>query len=297
MHPKKTFIVALELNGVEAGLARYAAKAARWLEADRVAFVHVAADSAGGDRRRVLAELRSRSRAGGAALPRSVKASYDVLSGPLTDRLLEFAAKKRAQALLVGHGRATPGLRALARRLAMKAPCSVWMAPEEAPARLRRILVPIDFSKHSADALRMALALAQREPGAKCLALHVYFNEAVATYEGYERVLRGEEEAEYERFMTSIDRRGVEVEPLFEEGANVAHAIGRAARSVKADLVVMATRGRSRSSAILLGSVTEETIIETRVPLLAVKHFGARLGVLEALLDRRFLKQGELRAA
>ena len=48
----------------------------------------------------------------------------------------------------------------------------------------------------------------------------------------------------------------------------------------------MGTRGRSRSAAILLGSVTEETIIETGLPLLAVKHFGARMGVLQALLDR-----------
>jgi sulfate permease, SulP family len=57
----------------------------------------------------------------------------------------------------------------------------------------------------------------------------------------------------------------------------------------------MATRGRSRSSSILLGSVTEEMILETRVPILVVKHFGARLGVLQALLDRRFRHQGDLR--
>ena len=50
------------------------------------------------------------------------------------------------------------------------------------------------------------------------------------------------------------------------------------------DLIVMATRGRSRSAAILLGSVTEEMILATGVPLLAVKHFGARLGVLQAAL-------------
>ena len=57
---------------------------------------------------------------------------------------------------------------------------------------------------------------------------------------------------------------------------------------------MMATRGRSQSAAILLGSVTEEMIIETPMPLLAVKHFGARMGVLQALLDRRFWQQGGL---
>jgi nucleotide-binding universal stress UspA family protein len=81
----------------------------------------------------------------------------------------------------------------------------------------------------------------------------------------------------------------VELAPVFEEGANVAHVIGRVAERERADLVVMGTRGRSRSAAILLGSVTEQTIVETRLPLLAVKHFGARMSVLQALLDRRFL--------
>jgi hypothetical protein len=67
--------------------------------------------------------------------------------------------------------------------------------------------------------------------------------------------------------------------------------IGRVAAREGADLVVMATRGRSRSAAILLGSVAEETIVETRVPLLVVKHFGARMGVLQALLDRSFRRR------
>jgi SulP family sulfate permease len=76
------------------------------------------------------------------------------------------------------------------------------------------------------------------------------------------------------------------VTPLFEEGAHVAHAINRVAEAHGCDLVVMATRGRSRSAAVLLGSVTEETIIETRIPLLVVKHYGAQLGVIRALIDK-----------
>ena len=48
------------------------------------------------------------------------------------------------------------------------------------------------------------------------------------------------------------------------------------------------------ASDMLLGSVTEEMILATSVPLLAVKHFGARLSVLQALLDRRFWHKGGL---
>jgi hypothetical protein len=50
----------------------------------------------------------------------------------------------------------------------------------------------------------------------------------------------------------------------------------------------MSTRGRSRSAAILLGNVTEAVIVEARTPLLIVKRFGAKLNLLETLLDRAF---------
>jgi hypothetical protein len=66
------------------------------------------------------------------------------------------------------------------------------------------------------------------------------------------------------------------------------HVILRTAAARRSDLIVLASRGRSRSAAILLGSVAEDTLVESEVPVLVVKHFGARMGVLQALLDRAF---------
>ena len=57
-----------------------------------------------------------------------------VLHGEVIDCLLETAAEWAADLILVGHSREHNGRRALARRLAMKAPCSVWMRPEFSPA-------------------------------------------------------------------------------------------------------------------------------------------------------------------
>jgi hypothetical protein len=49
----------------------------------------------------------------------------------------------------------------------------------------------------------------------------------------------------------------------------------------------MNTRGRSRAASVLLGSTTSETMADTAVPLLAVKHHGSRMRLLEALLNHR----------
>jgi nucleotide-binding universal stress UspA family protein len=294
MNRYKKLMVALDRSGNDAGLIQYAAGIVRLGTVSEVCFAHVLADESE-SREAALRDLETAVRLHGAEIT-AVSVSRDVLHGPLTDALLAHAAEKHTDLLLVGH-RTEPGNRKpLARRLAMQATCSVWMVPAGAPATVGRILVPIDFSEMAADSLQVAASIARLHGAAECFALHVYFNEAVATYEGYDSVLRGEEEKEYERFAASIDLQGVSVTPLFNECAIVSHAIAREASRVKADLIVMATRGRSRSSSILLGSVTERMIDETHLPLLAVKHFGAQMNVLEALLDRRFREKGELRA-
>jgi nucleotide-binding universal stress UspA family protein len=221
--------------------------------------------------------------------------SYHVLSGDRVDRLLEFAAEHENDLVVVGHRKSQSGRRSLARRLAMKAPCSVWMVPEGSAATLKRVLVPVDFSEPAADAVSVATALANLSGERDCIGLHVYFNEAATTYDEYDEVIRGREKEAFSRFIAPINLHGVYVKPLFEEGANVAQVIGRVAEKHGVDLIVMGTRGRSRSAAILLGSETEHTIMESRIPVLAVKHFGARLNMLQALLDKRLRNRGGVR--
>lgn len=294
MHRYRDLMVGLTRTNTDEGLIRYVSMVARLGAAKKIRFVHVLPDSAEispeQDHDSIRAELLAKVQPHFQDMSGAVEVSCDLLHGPLLDQLLAYAAAQQVDLLLVGSGTR----RTLARRLAMKVPCSIWMVPEAASGTLRRILIPIDFSEEAADALRVAASLARHSGHAGCMALHVYFNEAVITYEGYDRVVRGQEQKAYRQFLAPIDCQGVKINPLFEEGANVAHVIARAVERHNVDLVVMATRGRSRSAAILLGSVTEEMIRAAGVPLLAVKHFGARLGVLQALLDRRFHQRGDL---
>jgi SulP family sulfate permease len=284
MHRFKRLAVGLTGTGTDTGLLRYATRVAGLGTADEVRFVHVL-PAAGAEADRVRVELGAAVAREFAPVP-SARRPVDVLTGPLLDRLLEYVAANAVDLLFLGHRQDHPGRWALARRLAMKAGCSVWMVPEGAAPTLDRILVPIDFSEHAADTLRVAADMTRLAGRGECLALHVYFDDAAAPYEGYDQVLRGREAEAFRAFVAPIDTGGVTVTPLFEEGAHVAHAINRVAEAHGCDLVVMATRGRSRSAAVLLGSVTEETIIETRIPLLVVKHYGAQLGVIRALIDK-----------
>jgi nucleotide-binding universal stress UspA family protein len=191
--------------------------------------------------------------------------------------------------ILIGHRKNRSGRRSLARRLAMKAPCSVWMAPEGSPQQVRRILVPVDLSERSAEVIGEATRLAAAFGLESVDALHVYFEQGTAPRdEESEERIRDREEASLWGLVARVELHGVNLNPLFVESSHVAETIHRLAEERQADLIVMGTRGRSRSAGVLLGSETEETIVHTRIPVLAVKKFGSRLSLLQALLDKRF---------
>jgi nucleotide-binding universal stress UspA family protein len=199
------------------------------------------------------------------------------------DSLLEFAAEQSTDLVVVGHRRNRSGRRSMARRLAMKAPCSLLLIPEGAPARLDRILAAVDFSAASALALSVATALARHRGIGKCHALHVFFEDALGGpgVGGEGRRLR-----EFTEFASPLDLNDVDVRPIFAEGASVSPTIQRVAAADQADLIVMGTRGRSPAAAVLLGSESEQTLTESPIPVLVVKHRGERVGLLEILLDR-----------
>jgi SulP family sulfate permease len=211
-----------------------------------------------------------------------------VLHGNIVDSLLESAAELAADLILVGHSREHGGRRSLARRLAMQAPCSVWMRPQDSISSLRCVLAAIDYSEPSAYALSMAGHIARRAGNPEFLALHVYLNQGSVGAEEYRIPEQAREREAFERFAEPLDIASVHVRPVLEEGASVTHALDRLAESQGVDLVVMGSRGQSRSASILLGSESEHVLMETKIPVLIAKRRGERMGLLQALLDRDF---------
>jgi nucleotide-binding universal stress UspA family protein len=210
-----------------------------------------------------------------------------VLTGDRVDRLLEYAADAGCDLVLVGHRRSRSGRRSLARRLAMKVPCSLWLVPEGSPARITRVLGAVDFSEPSAQAVSTATLVASRAGLAECAALHVFFDEALAMYEDTRPADRVDE-AGFSRFLSPLDLHGVRVNKIFAESPSVSGASLRRVQEDGIDLIVVGTRGQSASAAILLGSESEQMIMESPVPVLVVKARGERIGLLQALLDRDF---------
>ncbi len=136
---------------------------------------------------------------------------------------------------------------------------------------IKTILHPTDFSKPSESALRLAFALA-RDYEARLVLLHVveppvYYGELGMTVP-----LPSD-------FHESLHRRlsklvpadsGIPVETVLIEGS-APREILHVAEEQQVDLVVLGTHGRTGVARVLLGSVAENVIRHSSIPVLTVK--------------------------
>src|SRR5688572_12273014 len=141
----------------------------------------------------------------------------------------------------------------------------------------KNILVPIDFSEHSAEALRVAADLAQRYAGNISL-VHVYEPVQYMMPEGYvfftsEQITRlstllRERLEKAKRSIVESDVARVEAHLL--EGLVSSELVGFA-KEHACDLIVMGTHGRTGVKHALLGSVAERVTRSAPCPVLIVK--------------------------
>jgi universal stress protein A len=145
------------------------------------------------------------------------------------------------------------------------------------PVRVKSILVPVDFSPPSNRALDYATMLA-RQFDAKLTLLHVI--EPVATpdfvaafplaMEDDELMAAAKERLEKLAKSAGMPRGTVE-KTLVRFGRSF-HEIAEAARTLKADLIVISTHGYTGLKHVLLGSTTERVVRHAPCPVLVVRQ-------------------------
>jgi nucleotide-binding universal stress UspA family protein len=141
---------------------------------------------------------------------------------------------------------------------------------------IRRIVVPVDFSDHSARAVDMAEELA-KQLDASIELIHVIEMPAIsmAPYDiGIPSTFFAELRESAQQKLTELEQqvsgRGLTVSARLGEPP-AAVAIEELVKELDADLVVMGTRGNTGLKHILLGSVAERVLRHVPCPVLTVK--------------------------
>lgn len=138
------------------------------------------------------------------------------------------------------------------------------------------ILVPIDFSACSVNALRVALGIAA--PDGDLTLLHVIDEEFVdaavvagmGSSDDIRTRLKEQAESNFTSMLEGIDTTQVDVEKMIVVGLPFVEIL-KIARDLDLPMIVMGIRGQSTpAEEILFGSTAEKVLRGTRVPVLCV---------------------------
>ena len=150
-----------------------------------------------------------------------------------------------------------------------------------AATAVKRILVPVDFSERSDEAVRHARAFADLYDAEVDL-LHVIDATFVPDVYGvgllwYEAMPEVIERCRAALAETAEDRLGARAGEILVEVGSPAVTVLAAAERTGTDLIVMATHGRTGLKRLALGSVAERVVQHAARPVLVVKSFGKSL--------------------
>ncbi len=207
---------------------------------------------------------------------------FDVKEGSPLEQLLEDAKDVNADLVIIGQKSGVSRHGILAKNLARRAPGNTLIVPDRSKVQLKRILVPIDFSPHSINAMRNALALNESlETPAEIVAVNIYEMPNLSVYKiqrtraQFEKMLRKDHEEAFEAFLNTHfpdQKEQIRIELIMQEAPGIAQYLMEFATAEEADMIVMGAKGHSKVELLLLGSVTEKLLaINEYIPTLVVK--------------------------
>ena len=142
---------------------------------------------------------------------------------------------------------------------------------------VRKILCPIDFSRHADLVVEWAAHLAE-EHDSELVLLHAYhlpveFQQLEGAYlpADFWDSVKEEAERSLAVYAEKVRAAGIPVKQIVREGYP-ASVIEEEAVAEKADMIVMGSRGLSGIKHLLLGSIAERVVQKAHCPVLTVNH-------------------------
>lgn len=207
--------------------------------------------------------------------------SIEVLEGNIYKKLLHLVEVKEIDLLIMGRKKVKNGSGIIPRRIARKINSHVLFVPETVSDEITDIVVPIDFSANSADALRTAIRFKQSSPTPVLInAVHVVQLLPTDYYFGLEYnqvyregVIKQSQEA-FAQFLEKhqIPEQQIKSEVIVNDAQNVALQVKAYLDQSQPDLVVLGATGHTIWESLVFGSVTERLVeIVDDYPLLIVR--------------------------
>ncbi len=208
--------------------------------------------------------------------------------------IVSYATKKKIDLIIAGRKKKSTSSGVLMSRLARRADCSFLMVAEGRKFDFKRILVPIDFSEHSALAVQKALDFAILSTElVELYTQNVYtvpsgYHYTGKTHKEFAQIMKDNAMKSYEAFMKNIETGGRKIKPIYSLNDNedfVSDIKDQATRH-KTELIIIGARGQTAASMLFIGSKAERIVMmHTGASMLVVRKKGDKAGIKDLLQE------------
>jgi nucleotide-binding universal stress UspA family protein len=222
--------------------------------------------------------------------PKEIEVEVFVQEGshPL-DTFLRWAKLKDVDLIIMGRKEDLAGSGVLANGVAKKAPCSILLFQEKRAVIFpKKIIIPTDFSQHN----HMIYAFGERiaeELQAELVPIHLVkvphgYSKTGKSYEEFAEIMKENALKDFKKYASKHNHPHLSCEILIDDERNPGEQIVEFAQKIGGDMLLLGSRGRTSSAAVILGSTAEKLIQSNKsLPMLIFKRKGETMGFFDAL--------------
>ena len=217
---------------------------------------------------------------------------HDVIvrEGEPFEQFLRLSKIKNVDLIVLGRKRTLKGSGLLSSSIVRKSPASILFVTERNWQTISNVMVPIDFSKHSILSLNLALKM-KALSGVNIHTAHMYtvpvgFYKTGKSYEEFADIMKFHVTSDYQDFLIKNELpKDFPCEYILTDHESKAEVINKYAHEAGMDLILIGSRGRTATSALLIGSIVKKLLqLNLDIPMLVVKHKGENIGFFEAIM-------------
>ncbi|MGI9544419.1 MAG: universal stress protein [Cyclobacteriaceae bacterium] len=289
MENLKTWLVGLDFTDIDQTLIAYTKELTKKIQPEKIYFVHVhpfwpdaihvhlPKEAREPDLESLKEKMQS---AVHEEFPPSDQLDFKVFEGRPSFDLWRETYLLNIDLFIAGSKPKHKGRGIMPRKFVKKSFCSVLFVPEGASVEMEKIWIPTDFSEYSAWAFEEAELIAGSSPNAQLICQHVYEYPQAYYYHDFppmdvQKLIKEQAETSYKEFLSALKLKETKISPVYNlrEHTTIAQHIQEEAEGQSADLIIMASGGRSRLSQMFLGSTTDKLVqLEHTIPVLILKH-------------------------
>ncbi|MGJ3234103.1 universal stress protein [Marivirga sp.] len=302
MYKIERLLVAIDLTEMDDILISYTSHLAEFLKSEKVYFVHVSKNlELPEELRKNYPDLMAPSDESIAdsiqkKIETAWKTNYDcekvveIKEGDPSEQILKWVNIKDIDMMVMGRKRKLKGGGIVPQKIAKVAQTSLMMVPEDFEFKLNNIVVSVDFSKHAKLAVEEAVAISEGKDISLTL-VNVYtvpsgYHKTGKNYDEFATIMKGHAKTDFRDFVKRNNfPEDLDCKFVLDNDDSPADKIFGFASDMKADMIIMGSKGRTGLASILLGSVAEKVVkYDSDIPLMIVKEKGENMGFLKALL-------------